>query len=270
MPRNGPHPLAFFSLVPMNDRARAILNQPDNAHLVSVFGDRESHGILHGLDIGLYIGSKSRYMLATIGRCGDIIVEGPGISRIHCSFELHEDNKKEIMLQDRSSNKSTQFFGETVMPFEPGRAHRRVVVDKNVNLEFGFGGVACDLYRFRIVWHKRDELAADMHIDYREDNPRQTRTILDEPPTIAPSRPITRIHTPGSLERIRYSKREKLGSGAFGEVWKVANVDSGEYLAVKRVKRPALLSHDYVLLKREVETLSRISHVSKVQGDLSY
>lgn len=216
-----------------------------------------------GLDIGVFIGSKSRYTLATIGRCGDITVEGAGISRIQCSFEINEDNQTEIMLQDRSSNKSTQFFGNTAMPFELGRTHRRVVVDENVNLRFGFGGVGCDLYLFRIVWREKDKLMANLCINYREDNPRQTRTVLDEPPTIAPSRRTTRVHTPGNPERIRYSKREKLGSGAFGEVWKVANVDSGDYLALKLVKRPDLLSHNHVLLKREVETLSRISHVSK-------
>lgn len=262
------HPLALFTLVPANNRARAVVDHPENSHLVSHIAidpdDPDDPGDdQRGLDIGVFIGSKSRYTLATIGRCGDITVEGAGISRIQCSFEINEDNQTEIMLQDRSSNKSTQFLGNTAMPFELGRTHRRVVVDENVNVQFGFGGVGCDLYRFRIVWHDRNKLMANLCINYREDNPRQTRTVLDEPPTIAPSRRTTRVHTPGNPERIRYSKRVKLGSGAFGEVWKVANVDSGDYLAVKLVERPDPLSHNHVLLKREVETLSRISHVSK-------
>ncbi|KID86236.1 calcium/calmodulin-dependent protein kinase [Metarhizium guizhouense ARSEF 977] len=267
MPRNRPHPLALFSLVPENDRARAVVDHPENSHLVShILDDQAPRGNnSRGLNIGVFIGSKSRYTLATIGRCGDITVEGAGISRIHCSFEINEDNQKEIMLQDRSSNKSTQFFGNTAIPFELGRTHRHVVVDENVNLQFGFGGVTCDLHRFRIVWHEPGRLMPNLHVDYREDNPRQTRTVLDEPPTIAPSRRITRVHTPGNPERIRYSKRVKLGSGAFGEVWKVANVDSGDYLAVKLVQRPDLLSHNHVLLKREVETLSRISHRNVIE-----
>lgn len=262
MPRDSPHPLAFFSLLPLNDRARAVLEHPENAHLVSTLVDKNNKAG-YGLDIGPFIGSKSRYTLATIGRCGDIIVEGRGISRIHCSFELHDGNKTEVMLQDRSSNRSTKLFGETAMGFESERAHRRVVVDKTINLVFGLGGVACDLLQFRIVWHPHNKRAPDLYFDYREDNPRQTRTIPDEPPTIAPSRAVTRIHTPSLLGKIRYSKREQLGSGAFGEVWRVADVDTGNYLAVKRVKRPALLSHEYVLLKREVDTLSRVSHVRK-------
>ncbi|RMZ85097.1 hypothetical protein DV738_g76, partial [Chaetothyriales sp. CBS 135597] len=261
MPRQSPHPLAFFSLVPLNNRATAVLGHPENAHLVSSFTDKKNNNsVLYGLDIGPFIGSKSRYTLATIGRCGDVLVEGRGISRIHCSFELHEGNKTEVLLQDRSSNKSTKFFGETAVGFESGRAHRRVVVDESINLVLGLGGAACDLLQFRIVWHPRDKRATDLYFDYREDNPRQTRTIPDEPPTVAPSRPITRIHTPGIVVIMRYSKREKLGNGAFGEVWRVADVDTGNHLAVKRVQRPTLLSHEYVLLKREVETLSRISH----------
>ncbi|RMD39557.1 hypothetical protein DV735_g5570, partial [Chaetothyriales sp. CBS 134920] len=142
----------------------------------------------------------------------------------------------------------------------PERAHRRVVVDDSINLVFGIGGRACDLVQFQIVWHRHDKHGTDLYFDYRPENPSQTRTILHEQPTTAHSRSITRIHTPGPALTIRYSRRGKLGTGAFGEVLKVADVDTGNYLAVKQVKRPTLLSHEYVLLKREVETLSRMSH----------
>jgi hypothetical protein len=104
------------------------------------------------------------------------------------------------------------------MPFEPGRTHRRVVVDRKVNLEFGFGGAACDLYRFYIYWHWPDQLEVARYINHREDNPRQTRTISDEAPTTAPSQPVTRMHIPGGQVTIRYSKRETLGSSAFSKV----------------------------------------------------
>ncbi|KAH7175620.1 calcium/calmodulin-dependent protein kinase [Dactylonectria macrodidyma] len=256
MPRDAPHPFALFSLVPLNERAFQVLDLPDNSHHVSSFWHEDEH--LRGLDVGIHIGSKSRYTLATIGRMGDILVEGSSISRIQCSFEISEINQKEIMLHDRSTNKSTYFFGETAMSFENRHPHRRVVVDNKVNLEFGFGRDAGDLYQFRIVWH--GHLKHTPGLEYREDNPRQTRTVLDAPPTVAPSHPVTRIHPPGGLGTIRYSERGKLGNGAFGEVWKAVNVDSGEYLAVKRLKRPILQSRQYVLLKREVESLTGISH----------
>jgi serine/threonine protein kinase len=62
----------------------------------------------------------------------------------------------------------------------------------------------------------------------------------------------------------------KLGSGQFGTVYKATDVDSGKFIAVKILERPTRASKQedwrqslYYALKREVETLSEISHVSK-------
>ena len=263
MPRSGTHPRALFSLIPMNDRAREVVSHPMNAHLVSVHVPTEDDPEPLRLDIGPHIGSRSRYTLATIGRCGDICVDGgSGISRIQCSFEI-DPSTQEIMIQDRSSTRSTQLHGESAMPFEQGRPHRRVIIDDETNLEFGFGGEGRKLYHFEIFWQFANEGKLD-GLEDREDIPRHTRTDLDEPSTAAQTGPVTRIHTPGVADPwIRYSMRVILGRGAFGEAWKVANVDTGEHLAVKRVVRPHKESYNYHALKREVELLSRVSHVSR-------
>src|SRR3954469_2428511 len=101
MPRPQPHPLTLFSFISDNDRARDVLEDAKNRHLVSVIPDvtdPEKPGErVHGINIGFNIGSKSRYTLATLGRSGDIIVEGTNISRIQCSFEL-QHNMSVIML----------------------------------------------------------------------------------------------------------------------------------------------------------------------------
>lgn len=140
-----------------------------------------------------------------MGRCGDIVVKGLGISRIHCSFELYEHNKSETMLQDRSSNNSAKVSGPKVRLFQPGRAHRRVIVDEKYNLEIGLGGEARDLQQFWLFWHKRDEDATDVRINHLHDDPRQTRTIPNEPPSTAQSWPVTQVHTRDNMERMRYS-----------------------------------------------------------------
>jgi serine/threonine protein kinase len=111
----------------------------------------------------------------------------------------------------------------------------------------------------------------------RVENPRLTRTI-DEAPTALPSCRETRAHTPGPLQlTVRYVKVGRLGSGQFGEVHKAINVDSGRLMAVKILRRPARISKQdewktsvYYALKREVETLSSISHVSKVPSASYY
>lgn len=271
MLRVGPHPQALFSLVPRNDRAQETLQHRENAHLVSSFRPYKDDPTVEeeGLEVGFHIRSASRYTLATIGREGDIVVDHPAISRQHCSFEIHEGNKEEIMLQDRSLNRSTELFGLTKEPFEPGRPHRRVIVDQKINLEFGIGGPAGDLYQFEIFWHKHDKSMISQQIDRREDNPRQARTIADEPPAIVPSFPTTRIHGPGSSKRMRYSKRGWIGEGAYGVVFKVANVDTGEHLALKHMRIPGIQSYEFAQLKREVNMLTRVSHVRKPKRDRS-
>ena len=103
-----------------------------------------------------------------------------------------------------------------------------------------------------------------MGLEDREDNPRLTRTFLDEAPTTAQAGPRIHTPTPKVTERIRYSKRARLGAGAFGEAWHVVNVDTGGYLAVKFVERPPSNTHLFVMLQREVELMSRVSHVSKL------
>jgi serine/threonine protein kinase len=62
----------------------------------------------------------------------------------------------------------------------------------------------------------------------------------------------------------------KLGSGQFGTVYKAINVDSGKCMAVKILELPirVLKQEDwrkslYYALKRKVETVSEISHISK-------
>ncbi|CZR69589.1 uncharacterized protein PAC_19489 [Phialocephala subalpina] len=65
----------------------------------------------------------------------------------------------------------------------------------------------------------------------------------------------------------------KLGSGQFGTVHKAIDVDSGKFMAVKILERSTRASKQedwkqslYYALKREVETLSEISHVEIFMG----
>ncbi|WEW61462.1 hypothetical protein PRK78_006952 [Emydomyces testavorans] len=256
-----PHPLALFSLVPKNPGAWDVLNHPSNKHLVSVVVDpNDPKKFTQGLNVGFHSASRSesRYTLATLGRSGaDITVGGAIISRIHCSFEIHEITEA-VMLYDRSTAASTQVFGESATPFEPELTPRRVVVDHKTNLEFGIGGVDCNAVQFCIVWHRRDYSIGEKP-SIRPDNPWTARTV-DETPTINPTRRVTRIRTTKNKTKIRYLNRGKIGQGSFGEVVKAMNIDSGELFAVKQVEWPALQSHRYISLKQEVETVSRMSH----------
>jgi hypothetical protein len=269
-PRSEPHPLALFSLIPLNNRAADVIAHPCNSHLVS----RLPAGIL-GLDIGLHMRSKSGNTIATLGRGDtDIFVGGSSIAKTQCSFEIDLDNNV-VMLYDRSHGCTTQVFGEDAMPFEHGRI-RKIVVQKNLNTTIGMGGQRQNLIQFRLLWYQGSTETEEKiknrqgNPDAQEENPRLARTI-DDLPTILPSQRETRVHPAGHQQlMLRYVLMgDALGSGQFGTVHKCRDVDSGKLMAVKVLEpspgtsRPEDWNRSvYCALKREVETLSEISDVS--------
>jgi hypothetical protein len=274
MARPCPHPLALFSLVPFegNERAERIVAHSNNDHNVSTL----PNGTL-ALDVGFHLHGKSSKTLATLGRGvdADIYVEGSGIARVQCSFEIDLDTGV-VMLYDRSIAQSTQVSGENATPFEYERI-RKVLVQKELNTKIGMGGERRDLVQFELEWHQDPTKTAETIKNYdalpcgRVENPRLARTV-NEAPTDLPSRRETRPHTPGQRQlKMRYvTVGPQLGSGQFGTVHKAIDVDSGKFMAVKILQRPTRASklEDwkqslYYALKREVETLSKISHVSK-------
>lgn len=87
------------------------------------------------------------------------------------------------------------------------------------------------------------------------------RTVHGVPPTCR----VTRIHTPARGQpKIRYIGVDELGQGSFGEVSKVVDVDSGEHTALKKIAWPkdGIQAPEYKYLKREVEAMANLSHVS--------
>lgn len=230
-----PHPLALFSLKPLNDHAHEVVTHPCNKHLVSILPDGTP-----ALDIGFNIVSHPHNTLATLGRNDtDIFVEGSSISRLQCSFEINLVSKV-VMLYDRSNSRTTQVYGDNSTPFEPGR-RRRVVVQEGLNTIFGMGGGQCDLVKFQIKWHlsPTDTVQANKSHEENtciEDTPELSRTLEQDLSVIS-----TRPDQPGRTNlRIRYLKiGDPLGSGTSGTVHKCIDTDSGKFMAVKIASRNA-------------------------------
>lgn len=63
---------------------------------------------------------------------------------------------------------------------------------------------------------------------------------------------------------MRYKVGGRLGAGTFREVYRATDIDSGNTMAVKIIKRPEIgwNDTDREKLRREVTTLASISHVS--------
>jgi hypothetical protein len=218
-----PHSTVLFSLspVPGNEQAKNAIAHPANSHLVST----SPSGVLV-LDIGFDIHRSSHKTLATLGRGlqADIHVEGGNISRLQCSFELDLDSGV-VMFYDRSHGCTSQVFGQNAIPFERGRT-RKVLVQRDLNTIIGMGGERHNLVQFNLDWHQNPIQAAEIIGKYgalpcgRLENPRTART-TDGTPTDLPSRRET-----GLLE-VRYVEVSKLGSGQFGEVYKIIDVVRG-------------------------------------------
>lgn len=258
-----PHPLSLFSLVPYNEKAAAAVTDACNKHLVTQL----RNGTL-ALNVGHFRSKSSKHTLATLGRGDtDIYIPGSSISRIQCSFEINPSSNA-VMFYDRSHCQTSQVYGEHATPFEYGRT-RKVVVQKGCNTIIGMGGVRRDLVKFRLEWHvhpletmQRMKERLETELD---DHPNLART--DEGVTTLPSGRETRPYSAGIRQlEIRYAKRRILGSGAFGEVHVAINMDSGDVMAVKTIKRPPLLQKENwqannMTIKREVDILSGINHV---------
>ncbi|KJZ69990.1 hypothetical protein HIM_10617 [Hirsutella minnesotensis 3608] len=260
MPPPPPHRLALFSLKPLNERALDVVVHPNNEHLVTMLKDGE-----YVLDIGhVRPMSGDTATLATLGRNGDVFVGGSSIAKVQCSFEM-DPNTSVVMFYDRSHSLTTQVWGENATPFEHGRP-RKIVVHEGLNTIIGMGGERRNLVLFELKWPpdpaEAMERVRNRQVAALEENPRLARTI-DEADTVLPSRRETRLHTAGPGQRqMRYKiLGDPLGSGQFGVVQKVVNVDTGKLMAVKILKRPTVTSGKaLVALKREIETLSRLSH----------
>ncbi|KAJ9137739.1 Serine/threonine-protein kinase 33 [Pleurostoma richardsiae] len=260
MPRPTPHPLALFSLIPINGPAKAVVNNPYNTHLVSWLNNEPVLDIGHTRSV-----SGDHATLATLGRNGDVTIEGRNIAKLQCSFEIDNETKV-VMFYDRSHSQTCQVFGENAKPFDLGRP-RKVVVQKGLNTIIGIGGVNRNLIQFELAWHgnpdKTMERVKKREKAALEENPRFARTV-DDTDTVPPTGVVTRIHTPGPrLQKIRFERLgPRIGAGQFAEVYRAVNVDTGQLIAAKILKRPVgpAKQREWMTLKREIEIHSSISH----------
>ncbi|OAL22371.1 putative peroxisomal-coenzyme A synthetase [Fonsecaea nubica] len=257
--RPEPHPSTVFSLVPINPRAKAVLDHPSNGHLISVVHNPDDPLNNLGINVGPHISSSSQYALTTLGRGGtDITLEGATISRTHCSFDINQEFGT-ILLHDRSTAQATNFFGEDRQSFEKGRI-RRVVVAPAVNTLLGIGGHDGRQLLFKLLWHKEVINWKDM-LKIQSQNSCDTRTVSS-------SRCPTSLNTPAApSSTARYASLHKIGTETFGDVWQAVETDTGMLITVKVVKDYVHGTNDVrrMMVKRELDTLAKLSHPHVVE-----
>lgn len=262
-----PHKDALFSLLPLNNKAKNVVNAESNDHLVS-YSWKSNH---KSFDIGFHISSQhSINTLVTFGRddC-DISLKPQSISKRHCSFEIDDLDTGIVMLYDRSYSLNTQVFGERSQPFEVGRSPRQVLVYPAYTESFSMGGKNNDLIQFGLEWLLNEDQIREVARKHRDagkgwiTNPIKART-RDETDTVLPSAQMTPDQAfikPHQL-RVRYFKQDLLGMGSYGKVWRVIGVDSGRVMAMKRINRvPGAQEQEQLAkIRNEVELMRRAKH----------
>jgi hypothetical protein len=265
MPLQTPHSRTLFHLMPGNGclEAGEILLHPDNKPFVSYCENGK-----YGLEIGYHVPAKPiPQVIVVVGRDADLILPGSTISGRHFSFEIHPESRQ-IMFCDRSRLRNIEI---KPVGFRGDGDFRQVVLEPGTKYVISTGGEKKNQYVFDLVWPGKPENVlreAERGYQMAKDlgkNPRWAQTV-DEGLTELPSWYNTRLHTPtiGAIQRT--TEGIHLAKGAFGEVLKAVDLDSGCLVAVKKIVLPPKVGHfpsdKENLLRREVKTLSSISHVS--------
>ena len=266
--RRRPNTRALFSLIPKNDKAKTVVKDEDNDHLVSYSLKKN----VESFDIGFHINSQSSTnTLATLGRddC-DISFRPPSVARTQCSFEIDDLNSGIVMFYDRSHKHNTRVSGKHSKTFESGRSPRKVLVYPRFNERISIGGINGDLFQFEIEWivseHEIKEFVRK-HRDAKKDmitNPRKARTrdLVETALTSAKMTPEQAFQRP-SQTGLRYFKRDLLGVGSFGKVWRAIDVDSGRVMAMKQIDWvPGSQEQEHITkVRMEVELMRRSKHM---------
>ncbi|KAI9688840.1 MAG: hypothetical protein M1822_001197 [Bathelium mastoideum] len=259
----------YLTVYGRNEGATAVINHPEKRRLRSISSDNRP-----ALEVGFTKDRKTS--LATLGRGDtDIFIDRTDVSRLQCSFEIDPDTNS-IMLHDHFNQRTTQVFGQKAQDGAPflDDHPRRVLVQIDFNTVICMGSERQGRIEFELVWPQQPAQTMDaikkhnMTAATQAINPRQAQTV-DDADTILPLQRQTRIHTSGaSNPSIRYvTLGDPMGEGTFGKVYKAINVDTGEFLAVKRFKTAQgnanMGAYIYKTIKREVETIARCSHMTE-------
>ncbi|KAK4141232.1 kinase-like domain-containing protein, partial [Dichotomopilus funicola] len=255
------HKDTLFLLIPTNGEAEAALNLPANSRYVSSFSSLSPRG----LEVGFHVTSVPSRVLATVGRKGDLTLQGSSVSRTHVAFEMHPDTLV-VRLSVKAKGAKTVTVHRQIGA-QPG------VVEGDCVLTYGVEyGLTIAQYTFRVSWKPiSPEALRDLAIaGYRDSRGRQNEVDLRDWPTEPPlqKRPWyeVRCDAPGITgPRFREAAgtlREKVGRGASASVYRAVDEESGHAFAIKAVARktPAEALPISDRFKHEVNILSELKH----------
>ncbi|CAI6083255.1 unnamed protein product [Clonostachys chloroleuca] len=234
----------LFYLAPANRKAIKVVTSPANSEFRASQRAEEEIGTV-ALSVGVIPSAKGGKTLLTLGRKGDITVEGgdDGISDIHCCFKINPETGV-VMLHDKSNNNTTQVGGHVF----PERRSRKVAMTPGKYELFNIGRHR--KIKFKLVWSGDVEDA-----------------LVRGQVLFTMRNPDARVDSRSSTKDInRCVKAGILGSGRCGIVYKAIDLDTGAVVALKTYKKndsrperfPKFLLQRFA--KSEVKNLAKLKH----------
>ncbi|KAK0642929.1 kinase-like domain-containing protein [Cercophora newfieldiana] len=234
-----------FLLAPLNSAARKVTEHVrNNYYKYPLDADNNTFGLYFDF-------SDPDHQVFTLGRIDtDIYIpESRGskgssqISDLQASFYVVQHTGA-VLLQDHSDHRNTEPFapshssssshGGVTVKF---RSSRTVLVALGINSRVAFG--RDKFYQFEIRW-----LSEALYGFNKED-----------PYIVGPRHSRTK----------KYVQGEKVGGGAYGDVWSVLDITNGERMAVKKFRNLSGKNLDFAT--REVANLFRINKDKSIHHD---
>ncbi|KEY72207.1 hypothetical protein S7711_00208 [Stachybotrys chartarum IBT 7711] len=256
-------PPALFSLEPIGASSMQAVVHQGNEHLISYLRDGSPI-----INVG-HVRSASDVdlgdTLATLGRDGDVVVQGDAIASVQCAFAIDPETHL-VMFHDRSHNMSSRVLGIKAVPFEANRP-RKAVVRQGCNELISMGGEGGEILLFRLTWFLTPEESRQMTAN-------RPWTVLQLHPLLAKTmKESARIFPPRTIAAraskpplMTYHIEREIGFGRFSTVYRALDLDTWKPVAVKILTRPdSGLLLDWHRLKRDVESLCRNYHPHVVE-----
>lgn len=259
-----PKSVVLFRLAPQNNKAREIIQDPRNSSFIDNKGQIEvSTKSIDGHGNIMYFSATPNDSPPR----STIIIGGEQFTGRQFSFFVNRVSKA-IMVRDDSNDESTQVCG----PYK-FRQPRQLVVSRGLNTMIQIGGPKRDLVCFKLIWRRsltqtiatiddwimREKKNGrphhhDSYLRAIENEFRERANVQDFHPNM-PELSDIRCHD---------LRENYIGTGGFGDVDKVIDIDSGTLMARKNVRR-VLYPTDPNQLPREIDVLSRAKHEGIVQ-----
>lgn len=259
------HPKTLFHLIPQNEEAFRTLKYEKNKPFVS----RNLQGNI-GLEVGFHVAPRSAgsYIIARLGRHGDLVLNDVNVSRLHASFEINPETKV-VMLCAKRKNAPRMYA------HPKGDANE--ATDGGCVIPFAVSyRIKITVYDFELVWNELPGRKAASVLqsltltEYQEalscmDGCDSVDKDTARDPTEYHKYTVTRIQTAQSpkVHELETS-RKFLGKGGYGSVYQSIDLVSGQFIAVKvtEFKEGAADSEERARLHREMKSLQNYPHVS--------